>query len=119
MEQEELQIIHTEEDIYECHVDSMLMPGITRMLTGTTPLDAEIDILDIPLNPLWLNVIVRTLKWYRNNISHILGHRCVYEPSCSRYSEIAFRKFGLIRGFILTIKRLIRCRPGYGGIDVP
>lgn len=117
--QGETQIIQTEEDIYECRVDSSLIPGITRMLTGTTHQDSKIDSLDIPQQPIWLNVIVRAIKWYRNRVSQKLGHRCVYEPSCSRYSELSFRKYGLVRGLILTIKRLLRCRPGYGGIDLP
>lgn len=104
---------------YEGEVDATLMPALTRLLTGTTPIDDEIDSLDLPQNPNWLKIIVFILKSYRNRVSNRLGHRCVYEPSCSRYSELAFRKYGLLRGSVMTIKRLFRCRPGYGGIDLP
>ena len=35
-------------------------------------------------------------------------------PTCSEYSMEAFEKFGLFKGFYLTLKRLSRCHP-WGG----
>lgn len=106
-------------EIYECHVDQSLMPSIERMLRGTTDSDNEIQALSIPDNPIWLRIFVKTLRWYRQCISPQLGIRCVFEPSCSHYAELAFRKRGLVKGMLLTCKRLYRCRPGAGGIDLP
>ncbi len=104
---------------YECNVDPIQMPSIERLLSGTTAKDMEIQKLVIPSRPLWLRSVVSALRWYRRVISPRLGNRCVFEPSCSHYSELAFREKGPIKGFFLTIKRLYRCRPGSGGIDLP
>jgi uncharacterized protein len=39
-------------------------------------------------------------------------------PTCSTYSLIAIKRFGLLYGTILTIKRIYRCRPQFkGGVD--
>jgi putative membrane protein insertion efficiency factor len=119
MEKEKLHIIEVEGVTFECRVDSSLVPGLRRILTGTTPYDAEIDALAIPEHPIWLAAMIQTLRWYRRHISPHFGNRCVFEPSCSHYSELAFRKHGFFRGFILTIQRLCRCRPGTGGVDLP
>lgn len=44
---------------------------------------------------------------------------CVFEPSCSNYMIISINKFGLIKGVLKGIKRLLRCHPPNGGIDNP
>lgn len=36
---------------------------------------------------------------------------CRFEPSCSHYSEQAFREFGLFKGGLLSVKRIVRCNP--------
>ena len=44
--------------------------------------------------------------------------RCKYHPSCSQYAIDAFREFGLARGAILAVWRLLRCNPwSHGGVD--
>jgi len=58
------------------------------------------------------------LKVYRYLISPLLGSHCRFYPSCSHYSEEAYRKFGIYKGTVLTIKRLAKCHPWHkGGID--
>ncbi len=90
---------------------------IQRHFTKHTKLDLEIQNLPIPQKPIWLNLTVRTLRFYQNHISEKLGNRCVFDPSCSRYSEMAFREKGFLKGMILTVNRLKRCCPKNGGID--
>lgn len=47
-----------------------------------------------------------------------LPSSCRYEPSCSRYMEQAIEKYGLIRGYVMGVKRIARCHPGVpGGYD--
>lgn len=96
-----------------------LAPGALRAFMGTTPLDADVDAMPLPTSPGWLRGALRLLRWYRTRISPRLGNRCVYEPSCSRYAEISFRKHGLFRGLYYTARRLHRCKPGRGGVDLP
>ncbi|GAB3047504.1 membrane protein insertion efficiency factor YidD [Spirosoma pulveris] len=92
---------------------------VLRSLTGTTPTDTQVDALAVPAGPRWLRLSVRALKWYRRKIAPCLGLGCVYEPSCSRYAELALRQYGLGKGLSYTLKRLRRCQPGAGGIDLP
>jgi len=106
-------------DSYEINVDELLRPSIERHLTGTTKIDTKINLTQIPKNPISLKFSILLLRWYQKKISPILGDRCVFEPSCSHYCEYVIREIGLIKGIYLTIKRLNRCRPGNGGIDLP
>lgn len=47
--------------------------------------------------------------------SHAL---CRYTPACSEYAVEAIDRFGAIKGSILAIKRIGRCRPlGGSGFD--
>lgn len=81
-------------DTYDCDVDPECMPTIERILKGSTDSDDVIQTLSIPNSPIWLKIIVKIIRWYRRVISPKLGNRCVFEPSCSHYSELAFRKRG-------------------------
>ena len=62
-----------------------------------------------------LTIIV---KFYRMCISPFLGNNCRHYPSCSQYSVQSLEQHGFIKGFILTIARIIRCNPwSLGGFD--
>jgi putative membrane protein insertion efficiency factor len=55
---------------------------------------------------------------YRWTVSPLLGNRCKYHPSCSRYALDAFREYGFLKGAILAGWRLLRCNPwSHGGVD--
>ena len=105
------------EDSFEINANEKDAIIIQRHFKRHTELDLEIQNLPIPKNPLWLTIAVRMIRFYQNNISEKLGNRCVFDPSCSRYSELAFREKGFLKGMSLTIDRLKRCRPENGGID--
>ena len=61
------------------------------------------------------------IKIYQWVISPLLGPKCRYTPTCSHYAVEAFKKYGLIKGFWLTVKRISRCHPwgGHGYDPVP
>ena len=43
---------------------------------------------------------------------------CRYEPSCSEYAAQCVQKYGVVRGFALGIRRVLRCNPfSPGGYD--
>lgn len=53
-----------------------------------------------------------TVKLYKIFISPILPPSCRHTPSCSDYCVDAIEKHGVLRGLVLSINRLLRCRPG-------
>lgn len=61
------------------------------------------------------------VRFYQLAISPWIGSNCRYHPTCSQYSIEAFKKHGVIKGFVLTVKRLSKCHPwgGSGHDPVP
>jgi len=58
------------------------------------------------------------IRLYQLTISPLLGPRCRFYPSCSRYAYQAYQVHGSLRGSWLTARRLLRCHPwNPGGID--
>ena len=58
------------------------------------------------------------IKFYQKCISPLFPAKCKYYPTCSNYAFGAFRRFGLFRGFLLALWRILRCNPwSMGGID--
>jgi len=58
------------------------------------------------------------LRLYQRLVSPLLGPRCKYEPSCSRYAAQAILEFGILRGVVLAAWRVLRCNPfSHGGYD--
>ena len=51
---------------------------------------------------------------YQKLISPILGPKCRFSPTCSVYSAESIKKYGIIKGSILSFKRIIKCNP-WGG----
>lgn len=63
-------------------------------------------------------VEIYSIEFYQKYISRSLGNRCIYYPSCSEYTKQAVDKYGIIKGNILGIYRILRCNPfSKGGVD--
>jgi putative membrane protein insertion efficiency factor len=48
-----------------------------------------------------------SVRFFQNFISPVDGDRCSMYPTCSAYSREAIRKYGAIKGFVMTADRLI------------
>lgn len=61
------------------------------------------------------------IKFYQYVISPVLGPKCRFTPTCSNYALEAFKKYGLFKGFWLSLKRISRCHPwgGHGYDPLP
>ena len=44
---------------------------------------------------------------------------CRFTPSCSHYAEEAIKRHGLVKGSVLTLKRLSKCHPFHSGGEDP
>jgi len=63
-------------------------------------------------------VVVIPIRGYQWLVSPVLGDRCKYYPSCSAYALQAVQRFGILRGLVLAVWRLLRCNPwSDGGFD--
>lgn len=57
---------------------------------------------------------------YQRLLSPLLGPRCRYYPTCSEYAAQSIGRFGILRGTVLALWRLLRCNPlSPGGFDYP
>ena len=71
-----------------------------------------------PSPPALLAILL--IRGYQILISPLLGARCRFYPSCSRYALAVFREWGFFMGCWLTFRRLLRCGPWCeGGYDPP
>ncbi len=58
------------------------------------------------------------IKIYQYFISPLLGPSCRFTPTCSQYTKEALKRYGLIKGLSLSLKRLSNCHPwGKNGHD--
>ncbi|XP_043690838.1 putative membrane protein insertion efficiency factor isoform X1 [Telopea speciosissima] len=69
---------------------------------------------------LGVKTAVCMLRFYKREISPLLPNSCRYVPTCSEYSMEAYKRYGVVKGTILTAWRLCRCNPlGGSGFDPP
>jgi putative membrane protein insertion efficiency factor len=58
------------------------------------------------------------IRFYQKAISPYLPPSCRFYPTCSEYTLLAIRKYGVAKGSWLGFKRLLRCQPlAKGGYD--
>jgi len=64
------------------------------------------------------SIIIYLIKGYQTFISPYFGRTCRYYPTCSEYSIQAIEKYGLLKGVLKGIWRILRCNPFFpGGYD--
>ena len=56
-------------------------------------------------------ILIKLIKGYKFLISPLLGHSCRYLPTCSEYSIEALKNYGLIKGILMSSKRILSCHP--------
>jgi putative membrane protein insertion efficiency factor len=58
--------------------------------------------------------LLAAIRLYQREISARRPPCCRFSPSCSQYAVEAIERRGAVRGVLLAVRRLGRCRPGGG-----
>ena len=66
--------------------------------------------------------LILLIKFYKYFISPYFPFGCRYQPTCSEYFIDCLKLNGTLKGFLLGIKRILRCHPikilgGRSGFD--
>lgn len=64
-------------------------------------------------------VFIRLIRFYQKYLSPLKRHgTCKYFPTCSQYAIEALEKYGVFKGGLLAVWRILRCNPfSKGGYD--
>ena len=63
-------------------------------------------------------LFILPIRFYQLYISPMFPPVCRFTPTCSQYAIEAIRKHGVVKGFYLAVRRILRCHPwGGSGYD--
>lgn len=75
----------------------------------------------LPRQPIlfFIRVYQKTFSLDHGPLKHFFPYGyCKFYPSCSMYGYEAIKKYGIIKGLILALARILRCNPwNLGGRD--
>ena len=97
---------------------------INQTVEGTSPLESEPELKDVPrtINNFPRLILMALIRFYQLTFSRALPpNTCRFYPSCSHYGYQAIYKYGVIKGSLKAIWRVLRCNPfnpgGYDPVD--
>lgn len=62
--------------------------------------------------------LIKAIRFYQKYISANTKPKCKYYPTCSQYAVEAIETHGALKGFFLSLWRVLRCNPfSRGGFD--
>jgi len=63
---------------------------------------------------------IKFIDFYQKNISGFTKPSCVFYPTCSEYTKIAIKKYGVLKGVKMGFFRILHCHPWQKNhIDLP
>jgi uncharacterized protein len=63
-------------------------------------------------------IALKMIEFYQKFISPHLCSSCKFQPTCSTYTHQSIEEWGLCKGILLGLWRILRCNPfSKGGID--
>lgn len=63
-------------------------------------------------------LIINAIEIYQKYLGPLKGKTCRFYPTCSEYTKEAIAKYGVTKGILLGIRRILRCNPlNPGGYD--
>ncbi len=65
-------------------------------------------------------LLISIIRGYQRWISPLKKPCCRFHPTCSQYAILAIQKYGVVRGSLKALWRILRCNPFcQGGVDYP
>lgn len=62
------------------------------------------------------NALIKLIRLYQKHISPYKGGACCrFVPTCSEYAVQAIEKYGVFRGSLRALYRILRCNPFCSG----
>jgi len=63
-------------------------------------------------------IFIYLIRFYQKFISPMKPKSCRFYPTCSQYAIDAIKKYGVLKGSIMALWRILRCNPfNPGGYD--
>ena len=62
-------------------------------------------------------VIVACVRQYQRIAPPGLRASCRYTPTCSEYAITSIERYGALVGGVRSVRRILRCRQPFGGVD--
>ena len=70
------------------------------------------------IKQIWYLIFIVPIKIYQLFISPMLPNTCRHLPTCSDYTIEAINEYGVLKGIIKGLNRILRCNPlGSSGYD--
>ena len=70
------------------------------------------------IKQIWYLIFIAPIKIYQLFISPMLPNTCRHLPTCSDYTIEAINEYGILKGIIKGLNRILRCNPlGSSGYD--
>ena len=69
------------------------------------------DVPGAPAPSIAQRVALALVRTYQLAFSPMFAGSCRFHPSCSAYAAEAIARFGVLKGSLLALRRLARCRP--------
>ncbi len=78
----------------------------------------QLMIINLFISNLFKLLFINFIKIYQRFVSPFFPSSCKFSPSCSKYGIEAITKYGVLKGSVLTVKRILKCNPlSKGGYD--
>ncbi len=64
------------------------------------------------------SILIALIRFYQFFLSPIKGPTCRFYPTCSEYAVQALLKYGICKGTVKIVVRILKCNPFHpGGYD--
>ena len=63
------------------------------------------------MNKILVNLKIKLIKIYKYLFSPLLGNNCRYLTPCSEYYIESLKKYGLYKGSLIGLRRILSCHP--------